>query len=88
MKVVFNHHAVEGWTSLVTIMLLFFGILMIQISVIGEYIARIYEEVRNRPLYIISKQDGVEVHRNTQNQETDHNKYASEPAQSEIKKAT
>ncbi len=56
MKVVFNHHAVEGWTSLVTILLLFFGIIMIQISVIGEYIARIYEEVRNRPLYIISKQ--------------------------------
>ncbi len=58
LKVVFNHHAVEGWTSLVTILLLFFGIIMIQISVIGEYIARIYEEVRNRPLYIISKQDG------------------------------
>jgi dolichol-phosphate mannosyltransferase len=60
MKVVFNHHAVEGWTSLVTILLLFFGIIMIQISVIGEYVARIYEEVRNRPLYIISKQDGRE----------------------------
>ena len=60
MKTVFNHHSVEGWTSIVTILLLFFGIIMIQISVIGEYIARIYEEVRNRPLYIISKQDGEE----------------------------
>ena len=88
MKVVFNHHAVEGWTSLVTIMLLFFGILMIQISVIGEYIARIYEEVRNRPLYIISKQDGVEVHRSTQNQEVAQNEYVSESAQNEMKKVT
>lgn len=65
MKVVFNHQAVEGWTSIVTILLLFFGIIMIQISVIGEYIARIYEEVRNRPLYIISKQDGKKVQRRT-----------------------
>ncbi len=71
MKVVFNHHAVEGWTSIVTILLLFFGIIMIQISVIGEYIARIYEEVRNRPLYIISKQDGAPVHRSGGNSKYD-----------------
>jgi len=71
MKAVFNHQAVEGWTSIVTILLLFFGIIMIQISVIGEYIARIYEEVRNRPLYIISKQDGQQVHRSSES-----NKYA------------
>ncbi len=50
---VMGHPAVEGWTSLISVMLFFFGILMIQISLIGEYVARIYEEVRNRPLYII-----------------------------------
>jgi len=51
---------IAGWTSTVTIILFFFGILMLQISVLGEYIARIYEEVRRRPLYIIQKQEGLD----------------------------
>jgi len=50
---------VPGWTSLVTILLLGFGILMMQISLIGEYVARIYEEVRKRPLYIIGRSEGL-----------------------------
>ena len=50
----------DGWTSLVTIMLFFFGIIMMQISVVGEYIARIYEEVRERPLYIVGRMEGIE----------------------------
>lgn len=51
---------IAGWTSTITIVLFFFGVLMLQISVLGEYIARIYEEVRRRPLYIIQKQEGIE----------------------------
>lgn len=50
---------IEGWTSTITIILFFFGILMLQISILGEYIARIYEEVRRRPLYIIQKEAGT-----------------------------
>lgn len=50
---------IVGWTSTITIVLFFFGILMMQISILGEYIARIYEEVRRRPLYIIQKQEGI-----------------------------
>lgn len=52
---------VPGWTSLVTIMLLGFGILMMQLSLIGEYVARIYEEVRKRPLYIIGRSEGLDM---------------------------
>lgn len=51
---------IAGWTSTITIILFFFGILMLQISILGEYIARIYEEVRKRPLYIIQKQEGID----------------------------
>lgn len=51
---------IDGWTSMVAIILFCFGILMLQISVLGEYIARIYEEVRKRPLYIISKNEGIQ----------------------------
>lgn len=57
---VVTDNPIAGWTSTITIMLFFFGILMLQISVLGEYIARIYEEVRRRPLYIIQKQEGLE----------------------------
>jgi dolichol-phosphate mannosyltransferase len=58
-KLVFGNPT-DGWTSTVTIFLFFFGLLMIQLSLIGEYIARIYEEVRARPLYIIGREEGFE----------------------------
>lgn len=58
-KVIFGNPT-DGWTSLVTIMLFFFGILMLQITVIGEYIARIYEEVKHRPLFIVEKKAGFD----------------------------
>ena len=54
-----TNNPIDGWTSLVTIILFCFGIVMMQISVLGEYIARIYEEVRKRPLYIVAKQEGI-----------------------------
>lgn len=57
---VLTDNPIEGWTSTITIMLFFFGILMLQISILGEYIARIYEEVRRRPLYIIQKETGID----------------------------
>lgn len=56
---IFTDKPIEGWTSTITVILFFFGILMLQISILGEYIARIYEEVKQRPLYIISRQEGV-----------------------------
>lgn len=58
-----GHRAVEGWTSIVAIVLFLFGILMLQITLLGEYIARIYEEVKSRPLYIIEKAEGVPLDR-------------------------
>lgn len=54
-----TNNPIDGWTSVVTILLFCFGIVMMQISVLGEYIARIYEEVRKRPLYIIAEQEGL-----------------------------
>lgn len=55
-----GRQAVEGWTSMVAIMLFCFGILMIQVSIIGEYIGRIYEEVKNRPLFIVGRKEGMD----------------------------
>ena len=47
--------AVEGLTTVILLILIIGGFLMLSLGIIGHYIARIYEEVKGRPKYIISK---------------------------------
>ncbi len=49
----FTDSTVAGWTSLVTLILIFNGLVLIMLGIIGEYIGRIYDETKNRPLYVI-----------------------------------
>ncbi|MDR3177194.1 MAG: glycosyltransferase family 2 protein [Desulfovibrio sp.] len=44
---------VPGWPSLIGVFSLIGGMILVSIGIIGEYIGKIYEEVKNRPLYII-----------------------------------
>lgn len=44
-----------GWTSIMVAITLFSGVQLLSIWIISEYIARIYDETRNRPEYIIEK---------------------------------
>ena len=46
---------VEGWTSTIISVLFLGGIQLISIGIIGEYISRLSENARNRPLYIINE---------------------------------
>ncbi len=48
------HTAQEGFTTVILLVLLIGGFIMLSLGVIGHYIARIYEEVKGRPKYIIS----------------------------------
>lgn len=43
----------RGWTSLMVAITFFSGVQLLSLGVLGEYIARIYDESKNRPLYII-----------------------------------
>ncbi|MGN0173751.1 MAG: glycosyltransferase family 2 protein [Acutalibacteraceae bacterium] len=43
---------VDGFTQLALLITFFSGILLFTIGIIGEYIARIYQQVKNRPIYI------------------------------------
>jgi polyisoprenyl-phosphate glycosyltransferase len=52
----FTNRAVPGWASLYVLVSLLFGILFILLGITGEYIARILEEVRGRPRFVISDQ--------------------------------
>lgn len=47
--------AVEGFTTVIFLILIIGGFLMLSLGIIGHYIARIYEEVKGRPKYIISR---------------------------------
>lgn len=51
-------HAVEGFTTVILLILLLGSIVMISLGIIGYYISKIYEEVKGRPRYIISKKIG------------------------------
>lgn len=49
---------VSGWSTLIVCILLFSGLQMMSLGVVGEYIARIFEEVKRRPVYIVSEEHG------------------------------
>ncbi|WP_249902134.1 glycosyltransferase family 2 protein [Paenibacillus sp. PK3_47] len=54
----FTSWTVPGWTSIVGVNLLFNGIVLMLLGVIGEYIGRIYDESKDRPLYIVRETRG------------------------------
>lgn len=50
---VFTNTTVPGWASILAVMLFFNGVTLVLHSITGSYIGRIYEETKNRPLYIV-----------------------------------
>lgn len=48
-------NAVEGFTTVILLVMIIGGFIMLSLGVIGHYIARIYEEVKGRPKFIISE---------------------------------
>lgn len=63
----FTGHAVEGYTTLLIVMLFIGSAVMMSLGIIGYYIARIYEEVKRRPRYIVSRI----IHGGHENEKTD-----------------
>ena len=48
-------NAASGFTTVILLMLIIGGLILISLGIIGNYLARVYEEVKGRPRYIISK---------------------------------
>lgn len=53
LVVYFMGAAVEGFTTVILLLLLIGGAIMVSLGIIGHYLGRIYEEVKGRPRYII-----------------------------------
>ncbi len=56
-----NQNVGPGWTSLVFLQCLFFGITLLSLGPVGRYIARIYEESKSRPLYVLSQAVNLDI---------------------------
>ena len=54
----FTGHAVEGFTTVILLILIVGSLIMMSLGIIGYYISKIYEEVKGRPRYLISKKAG------------------------------
>jgi glycosyltransferase involved in cell wall biosynthesis len=54
-----EYQNVPGWTSLQVSILFLSGIQLISIGIVGEYLARIYDEVKRRPRYVVRRAVGV-----------------------------
>ena len=57
----FRNIDVRGWSSTIVVILFLGGIQLLMIGALWEYIARIYDEVRSRPNYIISYTKNIDA---------------------------
>lgn len=53
-----NGNEVQGWSTLITVILFFSGINLLSIGVLGEYVGRIFNEVKQRPVYLVQARHG------------------------------
>ncbi|MEZ5654223.1 MAG: glycosyltransferase family 2 protein [Burkholderiaceae bacterium] len=49
---------VSGWTTIVVAMMLIAGIQLFSLGVVGEYVGRIFEEAKGRPLFVVRRHSG------------------------------
>lgn len=51
----FNYNTVDGWASTISVILFTQGIILMMLGIMGEYIGRIFEETKNRPIYLVQE---------------------------------
>jgi glycosyltransferase involved in cell wall biosynthesis len=63
------HHVVQGWTGTIIAIAMFASVQLLMVGILGEYVGRIYEEVKRRPLYVVG--DTVNLPRERDDDEED-----------------
>jgi len=52
---IFLHQTVQGFAALIVVMTFLAGVLLFFLGIIGEYVGRVYEELKDRPLYVVDR---------------------------------
>jgi len=55
---VLHGHHISGWTTIVVGVMFSAGLQLVSLGVVGEYVGRIFEEVKQRPVYLVKRQHG------------------------------
>ncbi len=58
LNVIINNYKVQGYQVILLLNLFFFGLIILLIGIIGEYLGRIFNETKNRPLYFVDEYNG------------------------------
>jgi glycosyltransferase involved in cell wall biosynthesis len=56
----FHWYTVRGWTELIVVVSVIGGTMLISIGILGEYVGKIYEQSKERPLYLVARTLNVE----------------------------
>ena len=59
---IFTDATIKGWPSMIGIMVIFNGFVLLMLGIMGEYVGRIYDETKGRPLYIVRDSYGIASH--------------------------
>ena len=52
---------VSGWTSTIIMIIFFGGVQLLVVGVLGEYLGAVFDEVKNRPEYIIDRTINIDI---------------------------
>jgi len=52
-------HPLPGWATLAVGLMFFSGVQLLSIGILGEYLGRVFEEVKARPLYLVARRSGL-----------------------------
>ena len=57
----YSGHSVDGFPTVILLLLIIGSLLMISLGIIGTYLARIYEEIKHRPRFVIAQKIGDKI---------------------------